>query len=160
ATVHDAVFAGTAEALDRVRQLRPVRRPELVTAIGALGATNAEFVLMPSGDTRRVVEELFPNLPGELGGGPITDLTRGMLWTAVGLKAEPEPRLQLVVQGRDAAAAETLHQFGKKGLAYLRQAPRVSRYVPDFGKLADDLKAEVRQDRISVTIDAQKASTW
>src|SRR5262249_12086902 len=102
ATVHSAVFAGTSEALDRVRQLRPVERPELSAALNALGSTDAEFVLMPSSDTRRVVEELLPNLPGELGGGPITDVTRGMLWTAVGFKAEPEPRLQFIAQGKDA----------------------------------------------------------
>jgi prepilin-type processing-associated H-X9-DG protein len=160
ATVHNAVFAGTSEALERVRQLRPVERPELSAALNALGSTDAEFVLTPSSDTRRVLEELLPSLPGELGGGPITEVTRGMLWTAIGFKAEPEPRLQFLVQGKDAAAAQTLHQLGKKGLAYLRQAPGVSRYAPEFAKLADDLSAETHEDRITITIGANKASTW
>jgi prepilin-type processing-associated H-X9-DG protein len=160
ATVHKAVFAGTSEALERVRQLRPVDRPELSAALNALGSTDAEFVLTPSSDTRRVVEEILPNLPGELGGGPITDLTRGVLWAAIGLKAEPGPRLQFLAQGKDAAAAQTLHRLGKKGLAYLRQAPGVSRYVPDIARLAEELNAEIHQDQISVAIDATRASAW
>ena len=39
ATVHNAVFAGTNEALERVRQLKPVERPELAAAFAALGDT-------------------------------------------------------------------------------------------------------------------------
>lgn len=160
ATVHNAVFAGTNEALERVRQLKPLERPELAAAFAALGDTGAEFVLTPSADTRRVVEEMLPNLPKELGGGPITGVTRGLLWTAVGLTPDPEPRLQFVLQGKDAESAQALSALGKSILQYLRQSPKVPRFVPDFAKLGDDLKAEVNQDRITVTMDAQKASAW
>jgi prepilin-type processing-associated H-X9-DG protein len=160
ATIHNAVFAGSNEALDRVRRLKPVERSGLFSALDALGATDAELVLAPSADTRRVVEELMPNLPGELGGGPITDVTRGLLWTAVGLKTGAEPRLQFVAQGKDADATQALNQLGKKVVAYLRQAPGVSRHAPDLAKLAEVLHAETRQDRITVAIDAKQASTW
>ncbi len=160
ATIHNAVFAGTNEALERVRQLKPVDRPELAAAFAALGDTGAELILTPSADTRRVVEEMLPILPKELGGGPITGVTRGLLWTAAGLTPDPEPRVQFVVQGKDAESAQALNALGKSIIQYLRQSPQVPRYVPDFAKLADDLKAEVNQDRITATIDAQKASTW
>ena len=160
ATIHNAVFAGSNEALERVRQLKPVERPELAAAFATLGDTGAELLLTPSADTRRVVEEMLPILPKELGGGPITGVTRGLLWTAVGLTPDPEPRLQFVVQAKDAESAQALNALGKSILQYLRQSPQVPRYAPDFAKLADDLKAEVNQDRITVAIDAQKASTW
>lgn len=158
ATVHNAVFAGTNEALDRVRQLKPVNRPELAAAFATLGDTSAELVLTPSADTRRVVEEMLPILPKELGGGPITGVTRGLLWTAAGLKPEPEPRLQFVVQAKDADSAQNLNALGKSLIQYIRQSPQIPRYVPDFAKLADELKTEVNQDRITLVIEAQKAS--
>ena len=63
ATVHNAVFAGTNKALERVRQFKLVERPELEAAFAALGDTGAELVLTPSSDTRRVVEEMLPILP-------------------------------------------------------------------------------------------------
>jgi Protein of unknown function (DUF1559) len=158
ATVHNAVFAGTNEALDRVRQLKPVNRSELGAAFATLGDTSAELVLIPSVDTRRVVEEILPILPKELGGGPITGVTRGLLWTAAGLNPEPEPRLQFVVQAKDAESAQILSALGKSLIQYSRQSPQIPRYAPDFAKLADELKIEVNQDRISLVIEAQKAS--
>ena len=105
-------------------------------------------------------QEMLPILPKELGGGPITSVTRGLLWTAAGLSPDPEPRLQFVVQAKDAESAQALNALGKSFLQYLRQSPQVPGYAPDFAKLADDLKAEVNQDRITVVIDGQKASTW
>ena len=52
-----------------------------------------------------------------------------------------------------------LNALGKSIVQYLRQSPQMPRYAPDFAKLADELKAEVNQDRITVAIDAQKAAT-
>jgi prepilin-type processing-associated H-X9-DG protein len=160
ATVHNAVLAGCNDALERVRQLKPVQRPELTAAVAALGETGADIVLMPTSDHRRVVQEIMPVLPKELGGGPMTLLTKGLLWVAIGLKAEPEPRLQFVVQGNDAAAAQQLYDLGKSIVQFVRHSPNVPRYAPDFAMLADELKADLNQDRISVVIDAQSARTW
>ena len=48
--------------------------------------------------------------------------------------------------------------WDKNVLQYLRQAPKLEPGGPDFAKLADDLKAEVNGDRITVAMDAGKAS--
>ncbi len=160
ATIHNSVFAGTNEALERVRQIKPADRPELAAAFVSLGDTGAELVVNPSSDTRRVVEEMLPILPKELGGGAITGVTRGLLWAAVGLIPDPAPRLQFVVQAKDAESAQNLNTLGKSVLDYLRQAaqsPRTPRYAVDIAKLTDELKSEVNQDRITLAIDAQKA---
>ena len=158
ATLHNAVFAGTNEALDRIRQIKPVERPELAAAFAALGDTGAELVLTPSADMRRVVEEMMPILPKELGGGPITGVTRGMLWKGIGLTADPEPRLQIVVQAKDAESAQELNALGKSVMQYLLQSSQAHRSAPDLAKLADEIKPEVNQDRITVVVDAQKAT--
>jgi prepilin-type processing-associated H-X9-DG protein len=160
ATIHHAVFAGTNEALERIRQVKPVERPELGAALAALGDTHSELVLMPSADSRRVVEELLPVLPQELGGGPITAFTRGLKWAAAGLSGDAEPRLQLLAQGTDAAAARALNDLGKNFVRFLRESKDVARVVPDFGRLADDVRSEVNEDRVSVVIDPGKAGSW
>ena len=53
------------------------------------------FVL-PSADSRRVLEEMVPQFPAELGGGPITDLTHGLIWAAAGIDNAEKPALKLV----------------------------------------------------------------
>ena len=130
ATLHNAVFAGTNQALEWVRQIKPVARPELTAAFTALGDTGAELVVNPSSDTRRVVDETLPVLPKELGGGPTTAVTRGLVWAAVGLLSDPEPRLQLVVQAKDAESAQSLNVLGKSVMEYLRQSAQSPR-APD-----------------------------
>ena len=132
ATIHNAVFAGSNEALERVRQIHPVDRPEIASAWTALGDTGAEVLLIPSPDTRRVVEEMLPNLPKELGGGPITTISRGLSWAAFGLNLDPEPQLKVIIQGKDAAAAKTLNELGKTVLQYIRQLPPLDDGRPRF----------------------------
>jgi prepilin-type processing-associated H-X9-DG protein len=123
-----------------------------------LGETGAEVIVNPSVDTRRVVEEMLPILPKELGGVPITDVTRGLRWTATALTADPEPRLQFVIQAKDADSSLSLNALGKYILQYIRQLPQMPRYAAEMTKITDDIKAEVNQDRITLAIDAQKAS--
>jgi hypothetical protein len=156
ATIHKAVFAGSNEALGRLRQPHPVGRPEVESALATLGDTGAELLLVPSGDTRRVLEETLPNLPKDLGGGPITTVSRGLSWTAVGLNQDPDPHIRFVVQGKDAASAKNLNELGK----HIRRMATPFPGAPDFSRLADDLNPELNGDRITIDMDAAKASAW
>jgi hypothetical protein len=160
ATIHQAVFAGTNEALERARLANPAERPELTTALAAVGDTAGELLLLPSADARRVLEETLPNVPRELGGGPITSVSRGLAWAAIGLTQDPEPSLRCIVQGKDAASAKALNELGKNTVQLLRQSALTSPGGADIAKLADDLKPEQSEDRITLSIDAQKASAW
>ena len=45
----------------------------------------------------------------------------GLLWTAIGLTQDPEPRLRFVIQGKGAASTQALNELGKNVLQYLRQ---------------------------------------
>ena len=70
ATIHEAVVAGTAPALERVRRT-PSPRDRSCPRLAAGGDSPVRF-LVPLPDPRRVVGETLPSLPQELGGGPIT----------------------------------------------------------------------------------------
>jgi prepilin-type processing-associated H-X9-DG protein len=156
ATIKGAVFAGSNDALEHLRQQSPIDRPELISAWATLGDTGAEMLLIPSSDTRRVVEEMLPNLPKELGGGPITTVSRGLSWAAISLTPEPEPQFRIVVQSRDAASARSLYELGKNIKRLALPFPE----APDLSKLAENVKAEVIEDRISLVIEGQKAILW
>ena len=113
ATLHNAGVAGSPAALDRVRRASVVPRPELSAAFAACGGEGvaARLLILPSADSRRVLEEMVPNFPAELGGGPITDLTQGILWAAVGLELGPQPSIRLVVESKDAGAVKALERL-------------------------------------------------
>src|SRR6185437_12769080 len=76
----EAVLAGNKLLVDELRDAKVVDRPELEQALNASGDAPVQLVLVPTEDVRRVLESLFPKLPEEAGGMPVTLFTRGIHW--------------------------------------------------------------------------------
>jgi hypothetical protein len=161
ATVHHAVFAGTAAALERIRQAPKGNppRPELAEAFAAAGNAPVRILILPSDDHRRILEEMLPNLPREVGNGPITVVSRGARWASISFDAEPKPRAQVVVRSQDADAAKALARVAQNALKVLAQA------IPQKGpqaELARDvarLEPRAENDRVRLDVDLEKLSS-
>src|SRR5262245_32799845 len=81
--IGSALVVAPKTVRDRLRDLKPAQRPEVTRAFAAAGDAVVHALLLPTDDMRRVVEEMLPTLPKEIGGGPGTALSRGLLWAAV-----------------------------------------------------------------------------
>ncbi len=157
-TVHGALVV----AWPRLKQFRPVERPELAAAFEAAGDTAAQVILIPPADTRRVIDELMPQLPKELGGGPSSVLTRGVRWAALGIDATPRS-LRLVIQSESHGAAETLHAKLAELLKVAGQQPAICQKLPQFDAIANSLLPRVDGDRLILTSEEKKPefeSVW
>ena len=152
------MFAGTPDALERVRRTKAVARPELASSLEAAGDTAVQLVFLPSSAQRRVFEEIQPDLPRELGGGPITTLTRGLLWAALGLQTEPRPTIRLVIQSQDAASAQAMQKVGEDALKWLEQTDWIRRRVPEFSRIAAQLNPTIEKDRVSLSVGLEQGS--
>jgi hypothetical protein len=152
-----AVVGGNPEALERLRSLKPEPRPDLAKALAAAGDTPAQFVLVPTADARRVVEEILPELPREIGGGPSTVLTRGVRWAAVGIQGAPKLGLKVVVQSQDVEAARKLRDWLGGAVKALGRSKEVQRLFPEFDKLAAALKPNVGGSRLTLKLNAEQA---
>lgn len=153
--VGSAVVAGGKQALERVKKQPAAGRPEIARAFEAAGDTAAQILWLPTADNRRVVEELLPALPAEIGGGSSQVLTRGAMWAAVGIDLSPRPAIRLTIQSQDAEAAAA---FRDKWLAMLQlvgRDARVAKAVPQFGQLANELEPKVKGDRIQLALDIE-----
>jgi hypothetical protein len=161
AKLHNASVAGSPAALDRVRTAAPVSRPELSAAFAATGGDGvaARLLILPSADSRRVLEEMVPNFPAELGSGPMTDLTRGMQWAACGLEAGPPPSIRLIVESRDAGAAKALERLARNAIDYLGRSPDLQQLVPDLPKIVAAAKPSIDGSRITINIDAKQTAS-
>src|SRR5262249_45441472 len=108
---------------------------------------------------RRAFEELMATLPQEHGGGPGTVVTRGLSWATLGMDVPPKSKLRLIIQARDAAAAQAFQRV----LANLSKVneQRVPLFRPflNFEKLAPLLHPEVAGDRLVLTRDDQSGET-
>ncbi len=149
-----AVVAGKKTTLERLRKLKPAARPELAQAFAAAGDATAQLLLLPPAHARRLLEETYPTLPRELGGGPATALTRGFLWAAATVATQPQLELRLVIQSQDAKAAQVLAELRRSVVNALLEASVRGDLSLKLAALADPFKPKVVGDRLLVSLDA------
>ena len=154
-TVKAGVLGGAPAAVEKLRAVKPVDRPELAAALAATGDAPLAVVLAPGEVQRKSLEEALPMLPAELGGGPITPLVRGLKWAVMGLETKPAPALKLTVQTSDPAAAKALVGLYDNILKLAGQTPALTEVV----KEVSTTKPQVAADRVTVDLDLAKLST-
>src|SRR5207249_10501690 len=143
--------------LTRLKNLKPEDRPELAKAFAAAGDTAIQALLIPSKENRKVIEEIMPKLPQELGGGPITIVTRGALWAAVGADLPPKLSLRETIQSSDTEAAKKLCDLiarfyqgvGEEG----SPNQKARDLFPGWDKLVEQLTPKVEGDRLVVALE-------
>jgi len=107
-TIGNLVVAGYPDTIARLKAHRPAPRPDLAKAFALAGDTAAQAIVSPTDDTRRVIREMLPRLPDELGGGSGAVLADGMRWAVLSLDGPPKLSATLSVQAQDQAAAAAL----------------------------------------------------
>jgi hypothetical protein len=137
-------------------KFNPADRPELREALAAAGKTAAQFVLIPPASSRRVVEELLPQLPNEIGGGPSTVFTHGISWAAASIDLSPALTSRLVIKSQDAQSAEALKTKWLDLLKLAGQQKDVRQALPEFEKLVAALTPKVSDDRLTLVLDEQE----
>jgi hypothetical protein len=153
-----AVVGGNPEGRERLRTLKPEPRPDLARALAAAGDSAAQFLVLPTDDMRRVLEEIMPRLPKELASGSSTILTHGVRWAAVGLQGAPKLEFKIVVQSKDNLAARRLRTWLGEALFFLKDNKEVRRIFPEFEKVAALLKPVVEKDRLTLTLKGEDAA--
>ena len=149
----DVLFMGNLATLSRLEALSPVQRPEIAAAFQAAGDTAAQAIFLPPKYAARVIEEMLPQLPKEIGGGPSTAITQGLLWAAVSADPPPKMSLKLVIQSRDAEAAGAFREKLIGVLGLLGKQKDVRQMMPAFDKLAALLTPKVEGDRLTLFFD-------
>ncbi len=155
--IGSAVVGGTEKTLTRLKNLKPDTRPELAKAFGVAGDTAVQVILLPSNENRRIIEEIMPKLPPELGGGPITIVTKGALWGAAGIDLPPKTAFHATIQSQDSASAQKLRDLAARFLQLVgEEGPHNQKardILPGFDKLVEALTPKVQEDRLVVTLE-------
>ena len=156
--MHGAWFLGAGQAYERVKSIEPDAREELARAFEAAGDGAAQLLLLPPAHARRVIEEMMPTLPEEIGDGPSTILTRGLLWAAVGLDAPPRMSLRVVVQSQDQAAAEALRSTWLDAVRFLSVHEGSRQWLRNLEEVVELTTPEVENDRLVITLSEPDGS--
>jgi len=148
----NVVFCGRKSLLEQLQRMKPQSRPEWEKAFAAAGDTTAQLAIVPSNDTRRVIREMLPKLPPELGGISGEALVAGLQWAAVGIDSPPKFSANLVIQSKDEASAKALQKFIKSIYIMAGQMPPVKKEFPMFEKLAELLTPKVEKDQLKLSL--------
>lgn len=138
-----------------IEELQPAVRPELAEALAAAGDSAIQAVLIPPASMRRVIAEVMPQLPPQVGGGPSSVLTRGALWDALALDLSPQIAVRLTVKSQDAAAAAALRAKWLDALKRLRQEKSIQDVLPEFDALAAIVDPKVAGDRLVLNLNEE-----
>lgn len=149
-SIRGSIVVASPGVLTRLRELKPADHPELAEAFRAAGDKALQIVATLSDDDRRVIEQMQPELPAQIGGGPSTILTQGMTWLAVGIDLPPKTSLNITIQSKDAAAAAAL----RTKLAEL--LPRVQGN-PELSKLLSALLPQVKESQLVLNVESADA---
>jgi prepilin-type processing-associated H-X9-DG protein len=141
----------------------------LASMSAAPDAPAIQIALAPSADSRKAFEQLAPTLPKEIGGGPTSDVTRGLRWATVAVALPPKPSVRVTVQARDAAAVDSLEKTIRAAIdSGVKATEAESAKVGNAGK-AEMLRASAKllpslvparegNDRLVLTMDDAKLS--
>jgi hypothetical protein len=121
--VGDVLLLGDAVQLRRLTAERPAH-PQFAAALAATEAnTTAQVVWWLNPDQRRVIAELMPELPRELGGRSTKALTDGMSWLSLGVGSKGGVSLRLEMECKDGPAAAELAKLWGSLLDALGRQP-------------------------------------
>jgi len=108
--VGNVALCGDKQTVARLKNVEPTDRLDMIEAFAAAGDAAARLAFAPSVDQRRVLTEMAPRLPEELGGGSGV-LSNGLLWAVVSVQSPPNLSARLVIQSKDAESAERFERL-------------------------------------------------
>lgn len=152
--VGDFLLIAPSETMKRLATLKPEPHPEVEAAFAAAGDTGGQVLVFVPAYARRVIEEMMPELPKQVGGGPSTLVTHGVRWVAIAGDIAPQLSGRLVIQSQDAAAAAALHARIVECIRGAGKMSVVRRFVAQYDKLAAVLTPKLVGDQMTVTLDA------
>jgi len=158
--VDEYVVIGTPAAITAKESLKPTTRQQLAAALQSKTRGAIQVYLIPSGDIRKVLSEMMPLLPKELGGGSSSVITQGLQWAAIGVDLPPSLSGTLRVQTSNGAQAQELVVLWKKMLEVIKaEASRPGREHPVGKKIQEFLSAleiKVEGGTIEIAATAEK----
>lgn len=126
------LIAGPREMMDRWQTRPPLARSELAQATAQVTGATVEVLLIPSADSRRVLEAMLPAMLGQGIDVKSNAITQGLQWATIGINLPPKPSLNLYVESTDAASASAIREFVAASLSVVGRIPALKQASPNL----------------------------
>jgi hypothetical protein len=160
ALIRGAAVGAVPPILERLAAMEPSgHRPQLTAGFDAAAGTDAQILLTPSADTRRVLAAMLP-----MGAGPQQDDLRaalepvvsGLVWASVGIKMPPGLSIKVTIQAEDPKTAQAVEHAATRYISRDIERGEAAGNAANAGveQVLRRLVPEVRGDRLIETLDA------
>ncbi len=130
----------------------PSERPDVEIAMQAVKEYPIQFLILPPGYIVATFQDLMPSVPSQYGGGPMTVLTEGVKWSAIGVDPA-KVELKAITQSKTAEAAKTLASRLPGLLSASASRLRILQATTSIEKLQSWMKPMVEGDRMTISIN-------
>lgn len=152
AFLRGAVVAGSRATVARLRELKPVERPDVEAAFGAIGDGQLQVLLVPPPDARRVMRELSPQMPQK--GAMFRQVIDPITWAALSVRFPPDEVTVRFVAGTDTEADAQQLANGVSGiLSGIAEAPDARKAFAGVEQIFEKLKPRAKGSRVLVTLE-------
>ncbi len=129
----DGLLIGApAWAMERRKAQPALRRTELGQAAAKRTNAAVEFYLIPSADSRRVLEAILPTMLGPAFNLRDGALVQGLQWATISLDPPPAGTLQMHIESADAASAAAIRDVVAAALTQLSEIPTLKQAYPSL----------------------------
>jgi hypothetical protein len=153
------LLIGSPIMIEALKHGQPVERPQLAAAMSTMADAPIQVVFLPSKEQRRVIEEMIPRLPKEMGGLPAKRITDGVQWLAASAVLEPKVNVKVVIQSSDDKSAAGVQGLIGMGMLLLGKIPMadgkpLSEHLgADFNRIRKALIPEMENDRLLLQLN-------
>jgi hypothetical protein len=127
--------------------------PQLVKAFASAGDVPLRVAYSPSEASRKWMEENFPNLPEEIGGGETSVLSRGVKYAFASVSQKPKTQAKITLKCEDAEKAKGVMGTIEKAMAKLKEQIPAGDGKEFAEKQLDGMKPKLAGDTITTSID-------
>ena len=157
--IGSVMIGANSIVMARIKATTPSARPEFAKALAVASDTAIRLCIVPTADSRLVIEQMLPNLPAELGGGATTDFTGGVEWLSIGVNLPPRRKILAVAQSSSPDAARNLAAAIETIYQHIGGIGDISSVFPKLDMVLTALTPTVRNDQLVIDLDSDQIET-
>jgi len=153
------LLAGQSWAMERRQAKSPVIRRELDKAAAKATPAAIQVFLIPTVDSRRVLEAMLPAMAGLQLQIPTNALVNGFQWAVKSINPPPRASVNLHVESADAASARALREVLLALWESVGRLPQLKQAYPELATTLTMLTPTVKDDTLQLSLDAKQCTS-
>jgi prepilin-type processing-associated H-X9-DG protein len=150
------IVAGASWVVERRKGMAPVPRPELDKAAARAKPAAIQIYLIPTVDSRRVLEAMLPTMTDQKLQIPTNALVNGLQWAVHSIDLPPRGSVDVYVESGNADSARALQAVIAQAWQAVGQFSPIKAAYPDLGEALARLTPQVKGDSLQVALDTRQ----